>query len=71
MQITNKEYKKWKFLGEHGDYEAISQTLPKPDYRKVSNAFKLKKCSEEVYNAIKSFYAEREVRVSKQEQDQD
>jgi hypothetical protein len=64
MQITNKELKKWKFLSEHGDYKAIAESFEQPDYRKVSDAFKTKECSEEVYRAIKAFYDKREKRVN-------
>lgn len=72
MQITNKELKKWKFLSEHGDFKAIADTMDKPDYRNISNAFKTKKCTEDVYKAIAAFYDQREQRVIHgQDQDAD
>jgi hypothetical protein len=63
MVVENSVIEKWKSYREYGDTKAICKQYG-VDRNQVYNAFKTGEMSEEVFEAINSFYAERHKRVT-------
>lgn len=63
MKIPEKLIEKWKLLRSSGDNLKISQANKGVISMDVSRAFKSGECSEEVFEAIASFYKAREKKL--------
>lgn len=66
MIVNTETIEKWKSYKEYGDIKAICKKHS-VDRTNVYNAFKTGEMSEEVFNAINEFYAERHKRITEQE----
>ncbi len=58
-EIPKKQLDRWNNLKKHGDGKRIAEANEGINDMDVSRAFKLGRCSEEVYNAIAAFYKEK------------
>jgi len=56
MVISKKILAEWKKLRSHGDGKRIAEKNPNINDMDVSRAFKLGRCSDEVFTAIAKYY---------------
>lgn len=63
MIIENNTLDRWKSYKQYGDIKEICR-VKNVDRNQVYNAFKNGESTEEVFEAINSFYAERHQRVT-------
>lgn len=65
MKIPEELFKKWEVLRSHGDGKKIAELNKSKGIIQmdVSRAFSNQECSEEVFNAMASYYAKREKKV--------
>lgn len=59
MNITKETLSKWAKLKSHGDGAKIAEANPGINVMDISRAFKLGRCSDEVYEAIEKYYREK------------
>ena len=56
MVIDNKTLETWKKLRSHGDGKRIAELNPTINDMDISRAFKLGRCSDEIFVMISKYY---------------